>query len=31
MPPERVTPGNKANEDIFEAYRKIFKWEILQS
>jgi curli production assembly/transport component CsgG len=25
-PPERVTPGsNKANEDIFEAYRKIFK------
>ena len=25
MPPERVTPGNKANEDIFEAYRKIFK------
>jgi curli production assembly/transport component CsgG len=23
--PERVTPGNNANEDIFEAYRKIFR------
>jgi len=24
-PPERVAPGSKANEDIFEAYRKIFR------